>query len=111
MTAEPTSPEGLREVLRLCTVLADCVLDAEIMGQQVPVEQAAALAKAARLLQDHGVEWPPLLTQALHELAGKIGQGVADGEAVQDASDALPDVDLHGLTRFFASYRKEKDQP
>ena len=92
-------------------MLADRALDAKIMGRPVPVEQAAALAKAARFLQDHGVEWPPLLMQALHELAGKIGQGVADGEAVQDASENLPHADLHGLTRFFAGFRKDKGQP
>lgn len=65
------SPERLSEVLRLCTLLADRVLDAKIMERPVPSEQAVALAKAARLLQDHGVEWPPLVTQALHELAEK----------------------------------------
>ena len=111
MTTGSTSPERLSEVLRLCTALADRTLDAQIMGRPVPVEQAAALAKAARLLQDCGVEWPPLLTQALHELAGKIGEGIANGEAVQDASEALPDVELHGLTRFFAGFRKDKGQP
>jgi hypothetical protein len=93
----------LSEVLRLCTLLADRALDAQIMGQPVPVEQAAALAKAARLLQDQGVEWPPLLTQALHELAGQNGKGITE----TPASGALPDVDLHGLTRFFAGFRNK----
>lgn len=107
MTAGSASAEGLAEVLRLCTVLADRALDAQIMGRPVPVQQAAALAKAARLLQNHGVEWPPLLMQVLHELAGKIGQGVADGEAMQDASKAVLNVDLHGLGRFFAGFHEK----
>src|ERR1700712_2348180 len=99
--------ERLPEALRLCTVLADRALDAQIMGRPVPVEQAAALAKAARLLQDHGVEWPPLLTQALYELASQEGQGITNSEAETPASGALPDVDLHGLTRFFAGFRNK----
>ncbi|MHC2109071.1 hypothetical protein [Methylobacterium sp. CM6246] len=56
------------------------------------------------------MEWPPLLTQALHELAGKIGRGVAHGEAEQGAVETLPDADLHGLTRFFAGFRSDKGQ-
>lgn len=55
-------------------LVADRAVDAQIMGQAVPADQVVALAKAGRLLQDQGVEWPPLLTQVLHELAGKIGE-------------------------------------
>ena len=71
MTAEPVSPEQLSEVLRLCAVLSDRALDALITDGAVPEDQAVALAKAARLLLDHGVEWPPLLTHVMHELADK----------------------------------------
>ncbi|UIY45626.1 hypothetical protein [Methylobacterium radiotolerans] len=90
----------LSDVLRLCTLLADRALDARIMGRAVPADQAIALAKAARLLQDHGVDWPPLLTQVLHELAAKDGEPDVASEA-----DQSPDVDMQGLTRFFAGFR------
>lgn len=94
---------SIAEVLRLCTLLADQALDARIMGHPVPADQAIALAKAARLLQDQGVDWPPLLTQVLHELAAK------GGEPEDAASEADPpqDVDLQGLTRFFAGFRQK----
>ncbi|MCJ2071399.1 hypothetical protein MKK75_21810 [Methylobacterium sp. J-030] len=95
--------ERLAEVLRLCTLLADRALDAQITGRAVPADQAAALAKAARLLQDHSVEWPPLLTQVLHELAGLSGELTSGPEV-----DPL-DSDLQGLARFFCGFRK-KDQ-
>jgi hypothetical protein len=88
-------------------MLADRALDAQIMGRAVPPDQVVALAKAARLLHEHGVDWPPLLTQVLHELAGMDGQDVA-GETPPEASRTLPDVDLHGLTRFFAGFRKAR---
>ncbi|SFM92685.1 hypothetical protein [Methylobacterium pseudosasicola] len=105
MTAEPASPERLSEVLRLCTVLSDRALDALITGGAVPADQAVALAKAARLLQDYDVEWPPLLTHVMHELADKDGRSVPE-----PAGEASEGVDLHGLTRFFASFRKDKEQ-
>lgn len=100
MTGEPASANPLSEVLRLCTVLADRVLDARIMGQPVSADQAVALAKAARLLQDCGEEWPPLLTQALHELAEKA-TGTEPPAEVQQSDN----VDLQGLTRLFAGFR------
>ncbi|MCJ2120063.1 hypothetical protein MKK65_26410 [Methylobacterium sp. J-001] len=105
MTAEPASPERLSEVLRLCTVLSDRALDALITGGTVPADQAVALAKAARLLQDHGMEWPPLLTHVMHELADKDGRSVPEPAA--GPSDG---VDLQGLTRFFAGFRTKEQQ-
>jgi hypothetical protein len=93
--------ERLAEVQRLCTALADRALDAQITGRTVPADQAVALAKAARLLQDHGVEWPPLLAQVLHELAASL-------EEPMPASAAEPlSNDLPGLTRFFSGSRKK----
>lgn len=108
MTAEPTSPEQLAEVLRLCTALADRALDAKIMGRPVPEEQAVALLKAARLLQDHGVEWPPLLTQILHELASEVAQPASEPQPEAEPPEG---IDAQGLTRFFAALWKEKRQP
>jgi hypothetical protein len=108
MTVMPASPEHLSEVLRLCTLLADRALDARIMGRPVPTDQTAALAKAARLLRDHGVEWPPLLTQVLHELADT---------ADQPASEPQPEIELpkgigaQGLIRFFPALLREKRLP
>ncbi|MCJ2093104.1 hypothetical protein MKK67_11430 [Methylobacterium sp. J-072] len=99
------SHERLSEVLRLCTVLSDRALDALITGGAVPAEQTIALAKAARLLQDLDVEWPPLLTHVMHELADKDGRSVPEPAA--EPSDG---VDLQGLTRFFAGFRTKEQQ-
>lgn len=71
------------------------------MGRPVPADQVIALAKAARLLQDQGVEWPPLLTQVRHELAEKI-----DEPELTHKVEPSEDVDLQGLTRFFAGFRR-----
>jgi hypothetical protein len=108
MTVEPPSPEQLSEVLRLCTLLADRALDAKIMGREMPVGQTIALMKAARLLQAHGVEWPPLLTQVLHELADTADQPASEPQSQTELPEG---VDAQGLTRFFAALWREKRQP
>jgi len=107
MTDEPPSPEQLSEVLRLCTLLSDRALDARIMGREMSADQMIALAKAARLLQEHGVEWPPLLTQVLHELSDTAEQPVSDTQLGAELSEG---IDAQGLTRFFAALRREKSQ-
>lgn len=96
------SPEHLSEVLRLCTALAYRALDARIEGQSMPAEQAVALAKTARLLQDYGVEWPLLLAQVLHELAGKAVELASRSE-----SEPSEDDDLQGLTLFLSGFSKK----
>ncbi|MHB2210911.1 hypothetical protein [Methylobacterium sp. CM6257] len=108
MTVEPASPEQISEVLRLCTLLADRALDTKIMGRAMPADQTVALAKAARLLQDHGVEWPPLLAQVLHEVIGEVGQPAS---GLQSEAEPPKGIDAQGLTRFFAALWREKRQP
>ncbi|MCJ2124773.1 hypothetical protein [Methylobacterium sp. J-077] len=104
MNVEPASPGRLSEVLGLCTALSERALDALITDGAVPAEQTIALAKAARLLQDHGVEWPSLLTHVMHEIAYKDGRSVpAPGTEPSDGAD------LDSLTRFFAGFRKDKE--
>ena len=98
------SPEQLAEVLRLCTALAYRALDAKISGQPLPAGQSVALAKVTCLLQDHGVDWPPLLAQVLQELDRKATEPEPTSRV-----EPLESVDLQGLSLFFAGYRV-KDQ-
>ena len=109
MSADETLPDSrLERVLRLTTQLADRVLDAQIMKRPVPEDQARALASAARLLHDHGVESPPLLTQVLHELAQEVGQG-EPSRCEEIEAETNPKVAQ--LKRFLGVFRREKDQP
>ena len=105
MIAEPMAPERLSEILRLSTDLSDRALDALITDGAVPAGQAIALAKAARLLQDLDVDWPPLMTYVMHEMADKSGR-----LELEPAAELQGDDGLTGLSRFFASFRKDKDQ-
>lgn len=102
MTDGPISSEPFSEILHLCTLLADRVLSAERMGEALAEDQVVALAKAARLLQDHGVAWPRPLTQVLYELAGKASEPEPELEV-----EPPQDTALNGLTRFFAGFRQK----
>ena len=66
--------DRMAEVLRLSEALSHSVLNAVLARQPIPYDQATALAKAARLLQEHEVPWPTVLQQALHEAANQTGQ-------------------------------------
>ena len=95
--------EKLSTVASLATSLADRILDAQIAGRTVPPEQVGALTRAAALLQDHGVLWPPLVEQVLLELADRV-------DAAQLASrpaDVGEDV-ISGLSRFLGALRRER---
>ncbi|MDP4024005.1 hypothetical protein Q8W71_15345 [Methylobacterium sp. NEAU 140] len=95
---------GLSEVLRLVGVLSEQVLDAQITGRPVPEAQSRALAKAAGLLREHDVPWPPLLAQALHELGL-----AAEGEPAEPGAEARPVI--QGLTRLLGAFRRDRASP
>ena len=103
MTEERGETAQMSEVLRLIGTLSDEVLDAQIMKRPVPAVQAAALADAARLLQDHHIALPPMLLQVLHGL-----DRTAQPDDGVDA-DAPPSGDgegsAKGLARFLRPFR------
>ena len=87
MTGQREHTDRIPEVLRLTSVLAEQVLDAQIMRRPIPDEQIRALANAALLLEDHGVTLPPLLMQVLHEV-GADGTSEAAHERDGDVEKA-----------------------
>ena len=90
MTGHRELTDRIPEVLRLTSVLAEQVLDAQIMRRPVPDEQIRALANAALLLEEHGVTLPPLLMQVLHEVgADGASDGASDSEGDAEKSRGL----------------------
>jgi hypothetical protein len=85
-----TGEARLSEVSRLATLLADRVLDAQIMRRAVPDEHIRALLEAALLLREYGQELPSLLSQIMHG----VDRPEADVpvEAQQKADAAEDDV-------------------
>lgn len=96
--------DKLGEVVRLATLLADRIFEAQIAARPIPQEQFNALVNAAWLLQDHDVPWPPLVEEVLHEAGRRMNQG----EAAPEAAVLEPEDDgaLAGLTRFFSGFRR-----
>ena len=95
----------LSEVSRLATLLADRVLDAQIMSRPVPDEHIRILLEAALLLREYGQELPSLLSQIMH--------GVDKPEAdvapeVQQKADAADD-DVSRLAWLFRPFQGRKN--
>lgn len=60
------SSERLAELARLAGLLADQVLDAQIMSRPIPDQHMRTLLSAAFLLEEYGVPLPSLLQQIVH---------------------------------------------
>ena len=107
MTEQRGDATQMSEVLRLIGTLSDEVLDAQIMKRPVPAVQVAALADAARLLQDHDIALPPMLLQVLHGLdrEGSSPTGDADVESIDPQSGVDSGKGLGRFLRPFRNYR------
>ncbi|WP_144760745.1 hypothetical protein [Methylobacterium dankookense] len=69
------------EVLRLSEALSHRVLNSYLADEPIPKDQATAPIKAAQLLRDTEVPWPPILEQALHEVVDHARRARAAAEA------------------------------
>lgn len=78
--------ERLSEVARLATLLADRVLDAQIMKCPVPDDHISSLLDAGLLLKDYGVELPSLLGQII--LAAERPDSVLASEPTMAENEA-----------------------
>ena len=88
MTSVPASPKRLSEVRSLTEALVDQVLEAQIVGRQVPHEQSEALIKAAFDAFDHkdpaALTYGPVVVIAVTALRGfaLLGQTVLTNRVV-----------------------------
>ena len=108
-SSQPTAgkldpPEGLSEVTRLATLLADRVLDAQIARRPVPDSHIRSLLEAALLLREYGQELPSLLSQIMHEV-DKPGADVP--VEVQAKADEAED-DVNRLAWLFRPFHGTK---
>ncbi|AWN40752.1 hypothetical protein [Methylobacterium durans] len=99
----------------MATELADRLLMAGLADQPVLTVQVHALIKAARLLQERGEPWPPLVTQALYELSGMTEEEAAEGGELSsepalvqdDATKPEAQGDERGVRRFLKLLKGE----
>lgn len=105
MTGQPPSAERLSEVARLAALLADSVLDAQIMRRPILDAQIQALLDAALLLEEHEVPLPPLLKQIVHEVESPPDEEHTDGPPQREQqlpSESSPDTGTQGLGKGFS---------
>ncbi|MDP4005992.1 hypothetical protein [Methylobacterium sp. NEAU K] len=62
----------LAEVQRLATALAARVRYAQLVRRPIYEDQISALVRAARLMDEEKVPWPPMVEEVLMELAKSI---------------------------------------
>jgi len=104
MTNSNGQPEKMDELAQLATDVADRILEAQFTGRQIPPEQFTALVDAARLLEEQGVPWPPLVEEVLYEAGKRFSEAEAAPETVDPEHEDKGA--LIGLTRFFGGFRR-----
>jgi hypothetical protein len=104
MAGASAQPEKIGEVMRLATLAAERILEAQVTDRPPCPELFTALVGAAQLLEEHNAPWPPLVEQVLLE----AGRRFSDVDA--SAETAAPDPEdggaFAGLTRFFSGFRR-----
>jgi hypothetical protein len=91
MANEAPDAGGMSEVVRMAGMLADRLLDAQIMRKDLPVDQVRALVDAAVLMEERGVPWPPMMAQVLQSVETELrGEDPDHGEAEPARDEADP---------------------
>lgn len=90
MTGAGDGPDKMAEVAGLSAAIADRILDQHAAGTSIPPEQFRMLVRAARMLLDNGVPWPPSVEHVVMEVARRLAE--TETPPAQDASDPKGDV-------------------
>lgn len=92
----------MAEVAGLAAAIADRILDQHEAGMSIPPEQFRMLVRAARMLLDNGVPWPPSVEHVVTEVARRLD------EVEAPAHDPLPrshDIMMH-LTQALSAVKR-----
>ena len=100
----PHKEGRLVEIARMADLLADRILNAQIMGRQVKESDVLSLLEASLLLSERGQETPPLVEQVVRRL------DAAKSTDVDDASDAEERHDTERLARSLRPLQKPDGQ-
>ncbi|MCJ2071277.1 hypothetical protein MKK75_21195 [Methylobacterium sp. J-030] len=92
----------MAEVAGLAAAIADRILDQHAAGASIPPEQFRMLVRAARMLLDNGVAWPPSVEHVVMEVARRLKDTAAPPE---DAPPRGHDVVVH-LTEALSAFKR-----
>lgn len=65
-------PDRMAEVAGLAAAIADRILEQHEAGTSIPPEQFRMLVRAARMLLDNNVPWPPSVTFLVMDVARRV---------------------------------------
>lgn len=68
MTTASSAPPGMNEILEMSGELAERMHEDQTAGRDVSEDRVRALVKAAMLLEEHGLPWPPRMMQVLQDI-------------------------------------------
>lgn len=91
MTEAAQQPNKMAEVAGLAAAIADRILEQHEAGISIPPEQFTMLVRAARMLLDNGVPWPPSVEHVVMEVARRMEEA-GDGPTRSGAGSRGDDV-------------------
>jgi hypothetical protein len=80
MTTSSDQPDKMAEVAGLASAIADRILEQNEASTSIPPEQFRMLVRAARMLLDNDVLWPPSVEHVIMEVAKRV----------EEAREAVP---------------------
>ncbi|WP_244507529.1 hypothetical protein [Methylobacterium phyllostachyos] len=94
----------MAEVAGLAAAIADRILEQHEAGTSIPPEQFRMLVRAARMLLDNDVPWPPSVEHVVMEVARRLQD--VEGPSAQPAPGPKGDDVVVGLTRAFGASKR-----
>jgi hypothetical protein len=86
----------MAEIAGLAASLADRILEKHEAGQSIPPELFRMLVRAARILHDNDVSWPPSVEFLVMEVGKRVEQAGAEGvDTAAQLTQALAGVKRH----------------
>ncbi|GJE12628.1 hypothetical protein [Methylobacterium longum] len=86
MTEEGDPSNKMFEVAGLAAAIADRILEQHAAATPIPPEQFRMLVRAARMLLDNGVPWPPSVEHVVMEVARRVEEAKAVSAGAAGAS-------------------------
>lgn len=104
VTGSGDQPDKTAEVATLAAAIADRILEQHEAGISIPPEQFRMLVRAAQMLLDNGVPWPPSVEHVVMEVATRAEEITAAPASTEGRSKG-DDVVMHLTQAFNAAKR------
>ena len=104
MTEAIAQPDKMAEVAGLAAAIADRILEQHEADIAIPPDQFRMLVRAARMLLDNGVPWPPVVERVIMDVAKRVEE--AKSAAAQAVGGTGNDDVVVNLTPAFSAQHR-----